>query len=426
MIDLVVVLRAEDAVLDFLSVLTSPTSPGSERPAETHVLLCDTGERLVLPPGTGPGDRLDLLARHVRAADDAAASPGVTRLTDWLGDAVRDRAARVWTHSPADNRRSRSRAGLDAAEAADALGLPVLHAVGYSPFLQFISDRDHPLDRASVAAKLNFANQACAHLLDSESPDHMLYTGRVPATERFFAAGPQERLRLFALLASLDDEAAAVPDPWEFATSPYESERLDATTAWIARWCEPDAGPLVEVGACEGALTGRLTDKGFRVEATEPNPVFRRRLTEHTAHELLTVHNDDLEALSLPARGLVGSAYLLIEMLYYGQDLTLLDSLPTDLVFVALEPEAADVRLRPWLAGTERWQQIDETVLVGPALETVCGGRAYLRKRGSTGFLLRRVPGGPRALGPVDAATAVTATAPAPAPAPTASVSVQH
>ncbi|MFI6638657.1 hypothetical protein [Streptomyces sp. NPDC050504] len=411
MIDLVVVLRAEDAVLDFLSVLASPTSPGSERPTETHVLLCDTGERLVLPPGADPAERLGLLARHVRPADDSAASPGVTRLTDWLGDAVRDRTARIWTHSPADNRRSRGRTGLDAAEAADALGLPVLHAVGYSPFLQFISDRDHPLDRTSVAAKLNFTNQSCAHLLDSESPDHMLYTGRVPATERFFASGADERLRLYALLASLDDEAAAVPDPWEFASSPYESERLDTTTAWIAHWCEPDAGPLVEVGACEGALTGRLADKGFRVEATEPNPAFRRRLVERVAHERLTVHNDDLEALAVPARQLAGSAYLLIEMLYYGQDLALLDSLPTDLVFVALEPEALDTRLRPWLAETQRWRQADETVLVEPALETVCGGRAYLRKRGSTGILLRRVPG---IIGSVDA------------PAAPASDSAQH
>ena len=87
-----------------------------------------------------------------------------------------------------------------------------------------------------------------------------------------------------------------------------------------------------------------------------------------------------------------GEAYLLIEMLYYGQDLDLLTALPTGLLFVALEPEVLDASLRPWLTASPDWEQIDEVVLVRPALETVCGGRAYLRKRGSTGVLLRRRP----------------------------------
>lgn len=220
----------------------------------------------------------------------------------------------------------------------------------------------------------------------------MVYTARVPAAERYFTAGPDERRRLFALLASLDDEAASVPDPWEFTTSPYETERLDATTAWITRFRDPDAGPLIEVGACEGALTARLAGKGHRVEATEPNPDFRARLAEGPgAEETVRVHSDGLETLA-GTRRLAGAAYLLIEMLYYGQDLDLLTALPTGLVFVALEPEVLDATLRPWLATAPDWEQMDETVLVRPALETVCGGRAHLRKRGSTGVLLRRRP----------------------------------
>ncbi|MFE7524057.1 class I SAM-dependent methyltransferase [Streptomyces halstedii] len=409
MTDIVVVLRAEDAVLDFLSVLTPPTAPpattGSAAagatttpaaPREVHVLLADSGEHLAFPPGLTLPARLALLAARVREADESAASPGPEALATALARVAEGRPLCVWTHSPADNRRSRGRLGHDVAEALDAgeraEGTTVRHAVGYSPFLQFVSELDHPLDRELVAVKIDFVNRHARHLLDSESPQHMLYTGRVPAAERYFTAGPDERRRLFALLASLDEEAASVPDPWEFATSPYETERLDATTAWIARACDPDTGPLVEVGACEGALTDRLADKGYRVEATEPNPVFRARLTAGPgAGDTVHVHAEGLEPLA-GTRRLPGEAYLLIEMLYYGQDLDLLTALPTGLLFVALEPEVLDTSLRPWITASPDWEQIDEVVLVRPALETVCGGRAYLRKRGSTGVLLRRRP----------------------------------
>ncbi|MFF8502805.1 hypothetical protein ACF07L_19430 [Streptomyces anulatus] len=379
MIDIVAVLRAEDAALDFLSVI------GGEE-GEVHVLCGDTGERLVLPAGRPLAERLAALAPLVGPVDEHAASPGPEALAALVESSAQAGPARLWTHSPADTRRSRGRLGRDAALAAGER--PVLHAVGHSPYLQFISDLDHPLDRAAVAAKLAFVNQHCGHLLRTASEEHVVRTGRVHATERFFAAGPDERERLFALLASLDDDAASVPDPWEFATSAYEAERLDATVAWVAGHCPPGSGPLVEVGACEGALTTRLVDKGFTVHATEPNPVFRHRLATHagdTAH----IHAESLEDLAARPE-LPGAAYLLIEMLYYGQDLGLLDRLPADLVLVALEPETLAARLTPWLERTPHWEKADETPLVAPALEAVCGGRAYLSKRGSIGVLLRR------------------------------------
>ncbi|WP_327678730.1 SAM-dependent methyltransferase [Streptomyces sp. NBC_00467] len=380
MIDIVVVLRAEDAVLDFLSVLTDPEA------REVHVLCAGTAESVVLPAGSDRADRLAALARRERPVDEAAASPGSGPLAEAIGRAAAGPADRVWTHSPADNRGSRGLLGRDAATAAGDLS--VLHAVGTSPYLQVVSDLDRPLDRDLVAAKLRFVNRHCGHLLRTDSAQHRIDTARVPATERFFAAGADERERLFALLAGLGDDAASVVDPWEFATSAYEQERLDATTSWIAGWCTLDDGPLIEVGACEGALTTRLTSKGFDVEATEPNALFRARLAERVAGEA-RVHPDDLETLAAERR-LPGAAYLLIEMLYYGQDLGLLDTLPADLVFVALEPAALATRLRPWLAASTGWEQVDETQLVFPAVESVCGGRAYLRKRGSVGVLLRR------------------------------------
>ncbi|MFE3678116.1 hypothetical protein [Streptomyces griseus] len=379
MIDIVAILRAEDAALDFLSVIGG-------RENEVHVLCGDTGERLVLPAGRPLAERLDALARLVGPVDEHAASPGPAALAALVEASAPAGPARLWTHSPADTRRSRGRLGRDAADAAGER--PVLHAVGHSPYLQFISDLDRPLDRTEVAAKLDFVNRHCGHLLRTASEEHVVRTGRVHATERFFAAGPEERDRLFALLASLDEDAATVPDPWEFATSGYEAERLDTTVAWIAGHLPPGGGPLVEVGACEGALTTRLVDKGFTVHATEPNRAFRDRLAGH-AGAAAHIHAESLEELAA-RRELPGAAYLLIEMLYYGQDLDLLDRLPADLVFVALEPETLAARLTPWLAHTRHWEKADETPLVAPALESVCGGRAYLSKRGSIGVLLRR------------------------------------
>ncbi|WP_415961449.1 hypothetical protein [Streptomyces sp. 021-4] len=393
MIDIVAVLRAEDAVLDFLSVLTVPESLHRQDEVhevrEVHVLLGDTGEHLVLPAGLPPAERLAAVARHIRPVDEDAASPGPEALATLIEAAARGAEARLWTHSPADTRRGRGRLGRDAAAAVAPGGPAVLHAVGHSPYLQFISDLDRPLDRAGVEAKLAFVNRHCGHLLRTDSAEYVIQTGRVHATERFFAAGSaEERERLFALLASLDEDAASVPDPWEFATSAYEAERLDRTVAWIAEHCPPGSGPLIEVGACEGALTTRLADKGFTVHAAEPNPAFRRRLAERVA-DTARVRPDALEELAA-GQELPGAAYLLIEMLYYGQDLTLLDRLPADLVFVALEPVTLATRLTPWLESAPHWEKAGETPLVAPALETVCGGRAYLSKRGSVGVLLRR------------------------------------
>ncbi|OKH99261.1 hypothetical protein A6A06_27325 [Streptomyces sp. CB02923] len=389
MIEIVVVLRVEDAVLDFLSVLTDPDPGGG--PAA--VVLADRGDILSLPAGTPPAERLALLAPYVRPAEEGAASPGPAALAGLVRRAADGHSARVWTHSPADNRRSRGRVGRDTAVACAGLAdtVPVLtvrHAVGYSPYLQFVSDLDRPLGLEQVAAKLGFVNGPAAGLLGTPSPEFVVQTPRIPAAERFFSADPGERERLFALLASLGDEAAAVPDPWEFATSPYEARRLDATAAWVRRH-SPPGGPLVEVGACEGALTSRLAADGFSVYATEPNPHFRARLdAAQRDTPAVRIGSEDLAGLAKD--GPDGAAYLLVEMLYYGQDLALLDDLPTGLLFLALEPEALETRLRPWLAASPVWRTVEEIPLVTPRVESVCGGRAYLSKRGSVGLALRR------------------------------------
>ncbi|MFF3753122.1 SAM-dependent methyltransferase [Streptomyces sp. NPDC002018] len=418
MVDIVVVLRAEDAVLDFLSVLTD------DQGGETRVILGDRAEMLTLPAGTDTSERLALLAPHVRPVTGGITAPGPEVLAGLLrragaGRGLQDgpdahdgqspETVRIWTHSPADNRRSRGRLGRDTALARGLLdgggdgggdggagedGPPLRHAVGYSPYLQFLSDLDRPLTRSRVAAKLDFVNHACGHLLTEEDPDYVVQTARIPAAERFFDADPGERERLYALLASLDDEAASVEDPWEFGSSPYEEQRLDATAEWVRDHCAGAGGLLVEVGACEGALTHRLAAAGFSVRATEPNAAFRTRLGSAFAGSgAVTVDGADLAELAKEDGPPRATAHLLIEMLYYGQDLALLDGLATDLVFVALEPDTLASQVRPWLERSTVWRADEEVVLVPPRVETVCAGRAYLSKRGSVGLLLRRTAG---------------------------------
>ncbi|MFD6622605.1 hypothetical protein ACIPPN_24835 [Streptomyces diastaticus] len=380
MIDVLVCVRAEDAVLEFLTVLSR------EPRDEAVVVLADPDLTVTLPARAGTAERLALLAPHLRPPVQPPSS-GPRHLAERVRAATAGREATVWTHSPADNREARARLGRDTVRAAH--GLPVRHAVGHSPYLQVVSDEDVPLTPELAEAKREFVNHHGQSLLASGSPQYRVDTARVPASERFFRSDPAEAVRLYALLASLGEDAAEVDDPWEFAASPYERARLDATLAWTGRHCTPGTEPLIEVGACEGALTRRLLAAGHRVHATEPNDRFRRRLTAAlAAAEHVRVSAAGLKELADGA-GPHGP-HLLIEMLYYGQEPALIDRLPADLVLLALEPEALRATVRPWLAVSPHWEVTDETVLVPPRLEAVCGGRAYLTKRGSHGLALRR------------------------------------
>ncbi|MBB1260292.1 hypothetical protein H3147_15830 [Streptomyces sp. OF8] len=392
MLDVVVVVHARDAVTDFLSVLEET------RDRETTVLTvaADGACRAVRLPARGTtAERIGALTAarterpHTHAAGGPPPAPAAS-LADALAlIAAGGRPLRVWTHSPADDRPDRRALGLAVARLAPG---EVRHAVGAAAHLQFLAEETRPLDARLVAAKLDFVNRHHAALLHDDPLAPSLDTARLPSVERFFRADRRQSDRLYALMSSLGEDAAEVADPWEFETSGYEAERLDATTAWISRVCPPGAEPLVELGACEGALTRRLVDKGYSVVATEPNAVFRERLARGVDRDRVTVTADDLAALARAPRR-AGGAHLLVEILYYGQPLELLDRLPGGPLFVALAPERVCDLLRPWLGRSAAWAAEEELTLVAPRVEPVCGGRAYLRKRGSVGLLLRRRDG---------------------------------
>lgn len=376
MIDVIAVLRPEDVAADFLSVL----DPARGR--EVHLLIADRGSYLALPAAVPLAGRLARLADLLQSSAEGAKPFSPEAAADAITLQTGDVAATVWTHNPADSRERRGRWGLELA--GWIRRARVLHAVGDAPRFQWVTEVDERLPPPLVEAKLDFVDLHASALLALPPDDeNALTTARMPAVERFFAAERDERARLFAVAATRGEDAALVADPWDFATSPYELERLDATVAWVKRHLDPAAGRVIEVGACEGALTRRLLAEGFTVDATEPNQAFLDRL-RHTTFGDVRIHPHSFEDLATTRR-LTGSAYLLIELLYYDQELTMVGRFPTDRLFVSMDPEK--LAAQTWPAG---WTVEDEVDLVRPRLEPVANGRAYLRKPGSRGVLLRR------------------------------------
>ncbi|MFI7059493.1 SAM-dependent methyltransferase [Kribbella sp. NPDC050124] len=299
MIDVLAVVRPEDAVTDFLSVL----DPAHGH--EVHLLAAERGIYLKLPAGVPLEGRLAAIAALQASSgeSDKPFSPATAAAA-----IAREAGAvpfTVWTHHPSDIRTAHGRWALDLTAAVEG-SVRYTMAVGTPP---------------------------------------------------------------------------VVLDPVEVAASPYEQERLDATVQWLRRHFDPAAGRVIEVGAHVGALTQRLLADGYSVDATEPNEGFLERLRSNVSGDV-RIHPHSFEDLATTAR-LTGSAYLLIEVLYYGQDLSLLNRFPTDHLFVALE--AGELARQVWPAA---WSVEEEIELVPPRLEDLSG--ALLRKRGSRGVLLRR------------------------------------
>lgn len=373
----IVAVTAGAVVLDFLSILEGSTG----EPVTIH--LTSSRLSLDLAANTTLDERLEVLAGHVSPSSATWSRRDGSH--EWLATSLASRApATVWTHSPADDRRAHRDAARDATRSLH--GAPFQYAAGSTSFLQVSGEVVHPLRREAVAAKLRFVNEHCADLLGADDPETAVTTARVPATEVFHPATAEQVERAWALMSSLDDGAADVVDPWDLMTSAYEGARLDQTASWIASML-PRGALVVEPGACEGQLTRRLLELGLEVVASEPNPAFRERLRERVGGAAV-VRSETLEQLAT-AGAPRADAYVLIEMLYYGQELDLLDSLPTDAVFVSASPERMRV-VDTWLAGRRHWSCSRRT-LTAPRLEEVSAGLAHLVKRGSRGALLNRV-----------------------------------
>lgn len=376
--NVVVACYPEDLATEFLSVLdSSPSEP-------LRAVFAADGIVVRLPPG-GAAARLTAVAPHVDITTRPDGLIDRSRLASLLG-AFLDQGAAVWTHCPADERRDRATVGWLTALASS--GSEVLHAVGVSSHYQLLSDVTVPLSADQTRLKLDFlCNNASALIRDDLAPRH-IPTEAVAACERFVRLIPAEAGRLHALLHSMDDDASLMDDPWGFRHSRYERERLHRTADWVSYHVTP-GGLLVEVGSCEGALTVQLLEAGHQVMACEPNDRFRNRLTAAVKQraEIAACSLEDL----VHVRAVPAVAYLLIEMLYYVDDLSIMDNLPSSLLFLAVNTVEMRERVDPWLAASPAWEFLERVELVAPRIDFVCGNRVYRRKEGCVGVLCRRV-----------------------------------
>lgn len=374
-VDVIVVCRPEDLATEFLSVLDDDP----QRPV--HAVFAAEGISVPLPTG-GAERRLAALKPLVTAT--AGQTGDRNQMASLMAPFLRQ-AATVWTHCPADERRDRARVGW--LTALVCAGLPVLHAFGVSSHYQIVSELTVPLSVDQVKVKLAFLNEHAAALLDDRTP-RRVPTEAIAACERFLRLDAEEANRMHALLHSVEIDASLAVDPWGFHQYGYEQERIRGTAEWVGRHVVPGSGRLIEVGSCEGTLTNLLLNAGHLVLACEPNGRFRSRLLD-VVDARAEVTAEPLEnLLREPLRTAV--AYLLIEMLYCVEELTILDDVPAELLFLAVNAEELRDRVEPWLAGGRTWEAVERVELVAPRVDFVCGDRVYRRKQGSVGILCRR------------------------------------
>jgi hypothetical protein len=369
--ELLVVCYPEDLVLEFLSMLDSPVP--------LRVVVAATGAVLDLP-AKGLPRRLALVAEALTAEVTAPTSGSVAAL-------VREelRAGSVWTHSPADERLDRAKVAVWTARAAGRARC----SVGVSAHLRFVADTTVALQAVQVARKLDWLGSHRAEQVERAGGPRGIGIAAVADVERYVTVLARQAARLFALRHDWHLDVDSGGEPWDFAVSPYERQRLRSTADWISRHL-PRPASVVELGSCEGALTELLLDDGFAVNAQEPVTEFQRRFTARAGGRPgLTTGTRTIEELAGEQEP-PADAYLLIEMLNYVADLAVIDKLATDQLFISNSPQAVRTRIMPWLERSPVWQAVAATRLAAPRFELVVDGLAYHRKLGSNGVLVRR------------------------------------
>ena len=385
--ELVIVAHPDDELLEFSSILFS-------REGVRPWLIVCTG---------GTSDRCG----HLKHLSDSSLLPKVvigsqssnfdvpldpSALERLFSDNSPPNLQRVWTHNPADDHHHHCTVASVVSRCFGEIPIFYAHGVARDEY-QFVSDVCNPLSASEIQAKLLALNTYYADQLKYHtrwlSPG--FDTRSVKSTEEFVQLSHEDVRCLYALRHSLDDSAASDEDPWRFTTSAYELDRINATARWIRAWIEPDVDSVVEVGACEGALTKTLLRLGLSIKAAvEPNQTFRDRLTNVLENSSIRIIGCGLGDLA-KSRELPATCYLLCEMLYYiGDELGILDNLPTDVLMLAADDDFLTNTVGPWLRAGSQWRIVDDTLLVQPRLEFCVAEKVYRRKQGSRGLVLYR------------------------------------
>jgi hypothetical protein len=374
---LVVVNHPEDLLTEFMSVLESAD-------ADLRVLVAADGRLARLPAG-GFTDRVPAVlqlaaAAGVRVAPDQSTVAGMVRQAAADGETI-------WTHGPADERLDRAKLGVWVALAAGVARC----STGLSAHLKFVADITAALTGAQIAAKLDVLGTHFAPQIERAGGPRGIGIASVVECERYVTATGAQAARLFSLRHDWHPDVDLGAEPWDFASSPYEVQRLRSTADWVRRHVA-HGGYLVELGSCEGALTDSLLADGYRVSAQEPVVHFAERFAARAGDRWagqLETGTHTLEELA-DGKGPRADAYLLVEMLNYIADLSIVDGVDTELIAISMSPFAIRTRIMPWLQQSTVWEIVETHQIIAPRFELVCDGLAYHRKLGSTGVLARR------------------------------------
>ena len=148
--------------------------------------------------------------------------------------------------------------------------------------------------------------------------------------------------------AYFDDLYADAPDPWDFATSPYEAAKYAATLAALP---QPRYRAALEIGCSIGVLTGSLAERCDSVLAIDVARVAldqarkRNAALPHIRFE--TGQFPAAMPTDMPAAGF--DLIMLSEVLYYLDAAALADAARATL---ALARPSADILLVHWLGPT--------------------------------------------------------------------------
>jgi Nodulation protein S (NodS) len=239
----------------------------------------------------------------------------------------------------------------------------------------------HVLSQMAFGQKLEVINRLYAHQITASDADGHACLAEVTGVEAFVPTRFSEVVKAFVHTSQgiLSD----VPDIWAFETSPYEQERFDQMCAVLAQACREDSpASILEIGACEGAMTRRLRTlfPGAKICAVEVNPVFGQRLRDRLGND----PDIDIVEASILDVPLSADLVLLAEILYYVPE-HLMDILAAVRAKYLLTSYVGNFDDQVSL-GLRRcgWHDV-LSVQVAPRLEPVDG---------RTSFLIVRRPGG--------------------------------
>jgi len=215
---------------------------------------------------------------------------------------------RIYTHSPLEQHAHHRDVALAASQCFEEIW--VRGCGGYAA-------EAHVLAHSAFGQKLEILNHMYAPQLAAAAEDDHFCSTEVTGVEVFVPTRSSEVSK--ALAHTSQEIRPDISDLWAFETSPYEKERYDRTCTVLSHILkETTITSIMEIGACEGAMTQRLRAlfPGVKISAVEVNAVFARRLHARLGHDADT----DIVEASVHDLPLSADLVCLAEVLYFIPD----------------------------------------------------------------------------------------------------------